>query len=156
MAEVVMEVAAVIAVAMGIAVVILVEFEAGIAVVILVEVAVGMVVAVVAAAEEASGCWFVVLNKIPARVTSAPARIVRSAPSVIPRGVSSLRKMHPLNPPPRHLNNLRAAIPMLSRQLLAPQGSLVRPSLQHKFICTQVYIGKIKLICYLHNKLITV
>jgi hypothetical protein len=134
MAEVVMEVAAVIAVAMGIAVVILVEVEAGIAVVILVEVAVGMVVAVVAAAEEASGCWFVVLNKIPARVTSAPVvtvRIVRSAPSVIPRGAYSLRKMHPLNPPPRHLNNLRAAIPMLSRQLLAPQGSLVRPSLQH-------------------------
>jgi hypothetical protein len=95
-------------------------------VVILAEVAVVMIAA--EAAAEANGCWFVVLNKTLVRVTIV---LAVSVLSVIPRDVSSQHKMHPLSLLPRQPIRQPVVNPMRFLQLLVPQGSLVRPSLQH-------------------------
>jgi hypothetical protein len=120
-------------VAVVVLVVILTEAVVVVPVVILVEVVAVMITEVVVV-EEASGCWFAVLNKTLVRVTIILAVSVPSAPSVTQRDVSSQRKMHPLSPLRRHLILQPVANLVQFRQLLVPQRSLVRPNLPLKSI----------------------
>jgi hypothetical protein len=107
-------------------------------VVILAEAAVVMIV-VEAAAEEASGCWFAVLNKTLVRVTIVLVVNVPSVPSVIPRDASSQHKMRLFSPLPRHLILQPVANPVQFRQLLVPQRSLVRPNLALKSTASECF-----------------